>query len=200
MWPESTLEPVKARLFSDPSDAPELSTYNSPLASSIAPDASLTRSFGTLNTEKKGGAWKEGRTICGIPRKTFWILLGVKLLMMAVVIAVPVGLFVRRGKHTSAHANASNVPPSSPIMISNTSSLASIAWNDTNGIMQYRVYSQGEDNIIRESAWNATANLWQLSNSAIGIAEANAPLAAVISGPAVYPFVSDKWPPGRDKS
>lgn len=188
VWPESTLEPVKAQLFSDPSDAPELSPYNSPLASSIAPDASLTRSFGTLITEKKGGAWKGGRTICGIPRKTFWILLGVKLLMMVLVIAVPVGLFVRRGKHTSAHANASNVPPSSPIMISNTSSLASIAWNDTNGIMQYRVYWQGEDNIIRESAWNATANLWQLSNSAIGIAKANSPLAAVVSGPAVYPF------------
>ena len=157
--PESGLEPLSPRLFSDPSDAPEVSphetslTYNSPIASSIAPDALLTRSFGTLLPEKMGGvAWKEGRTICGIPRRTFWILLAVKLLMIAVIIAVPVGLVVGRGKNPSEHVNASKAPPYDPKAISNTSSLASIAWNDPNGIMQYRVYWQGEDNIVRESA------------------------------------------------
>ncbi|CAF9910296.1 MAG: hypothetical protein ALECFALPRED_006456 [Alectoria fallacina] len=57
--------------------------------------------------------------------------------------------------------------------------------------MQYRVYWQGDDNVIRESAWNDTANLWQLSNSAIGSAKANSPLVAVVSGPAVCSFRID---------
>ena len=148
MRPESGLEPIKPPLFSDPSDAPDLSPcnqtqlfHNSLIASSIAPDASLARSFGTLLTEKRGGgARKEGRTIWGIPRKTLWILSVVKILMIAGVIAIPVSLVVERGKKSLARAHASNALPSNPTAISNTSSLASIAWNDTNGIMQYRVY------------------------------------------------------------
>lgn len=114
--------------------------------------------------------------------------------MMAVVIAVPVGLVFGRGKDPSAHANISNVPPSNHAAISDTSSLASIAWNGTNGIIQYRVYWQGVDNIIRESAWNATAKLWQLSNSAMGSAKANSPLVAVVSGPARSAIVSARGP------
>lgn len=206
--PESTLElAVKPPLFGDPSNAPEVSphnetspTYSSPIGSSVAPDASLARSFGTLLEKEGGGARTEGRRICGIPRKTVRILLGVKILMIALVITVPVGLFVGRGKHSLAHANGSNVSPSNPTAISNSSSLASIAWNDTNGIMQYRVYWQGEDNVIRESAWNATANLWELSNSAIGSAKADSPLVAVVSGPAVYSFVSAKCLSGLGNS
>lgn len=205
--PESGLEPVRPPLFSDLSDAPELSphsetvrTHNSPTASSIEPDASLAHSFGTLLTDKKGSAeWKRGRTICGIPRKTFWILSVVKIIMTIVVIAVPVGLVFGRGKTSSAHANASHVSPSNPAAISNTSSLASIAWNDTNGIMQYRVYWQGEDNIIRESAWNGTASLWRVSNSAIGSAKPKTPLVAVVNNSAVNQYVSGQSPRGLDK-
>lgn len=65
---------------------------------------------------------------------------GSKLLMMTVVLAVTVGLFVGRFENLSPHVNALTASPSSPTAISNTSSLASIAWDDTNGIMQHRVY------------------------------------------------------------
>lgn len=205
--PESGLEPVRPPLFSHLADAPELSplsesprAHNSSTASSIEPDGSLAHSFGTLLTNKEGSAgWKGGRTICGIPRKTFWILFVVKIIMTALVIALPVALVVGQGKTSSAHASASHVSPSNPTAISNTSSLASVAWNDTNGIMQYRVYWQGEDNIIRESAWNGTASLWRVSNSAIGSAKPNTPLAAVVSSPAVDQYVSTKSPRGLDK-
>lgn len=54
-------------------------------------------------------------------------------------------------------------------------------------------------NIIRESAWNAPAYLWQLSICAIGSAKTNSLLVAVC-GSAVYSFVSDKWAQGLDKS
>ena len=204
--PESGLEPVRPPLFNDVADAPELSPHsetsradNSPTASSTEPDASLAHNFGTLLKNKEGAGWKRGRTICGIPRQTFWILSVVKIIMTIVVIALPVGLVVHRGKTSSAHANASHVSPSNPTAISNTSSLASIAWNNTNGIMQYRVYWQGEDNIIRESAWNGTASSWRVSNSAIGSAKPNTPLAAVVSSPAVDQYVSTKSPQDLDK-
>lgn len=203
--PECGLEPIKPPLFIDLCDAPELSPYNETprtfnSTSSIEPDASLAHNFGTLLKDKEGGnGWKGGRTICGIPRKTFWLLSVVKIFMIAVVIAVPVSLVVR-GKTSSARTHASNVSPINPASISNTSSLASIAWNDTNGIMQYRVYWQGEDNIIRESGWNGTATMWRVSNSAIGSAKPNSPLIAVVSDPADYPIVSANLPQGLEKS
>ena len=145
--PESGLEPIKPPLFVDLCDAPEFSPYNETprtfnSTSSIEPEVSLAHNFG----KEGGNGWKGGRTICGIPRKTFWVLSVVKILMMAVVIAVPVTLVVR-GKTSSARTHASNLSPLNPMAISNTFSLASIAWNDTNGIMQYRVYWQGEDSI-----------------------------------------------------
>lgn len=203
--PECGLEPIKPPLFVHLCDAPELSphsetprTFNS--VSSIEPDATFAHTSGTLLKQKeRGNGWKGGRTICGIPRNTFWIVSVVKILMMAVVIAVPVTLVVR-AKTSSARTHASNVFPINPMSISNTSSLASISWNDTNGFMQYRVYWQGEENNIMESARNGTFPTWQVSNNAIGNAKPRSPLIAVASDPADYPFVSAHLPQGLDKS
>lgn len=71
-------------------------------------------------------------------------------------------------------------------MLSN-SKLASIAWNDTNQVTQYRLYSQDSKSEIRESAWNSTGKQWY-SNGVVGKAKSGSAIAAAVTGPPSWPF------------
>lgn len=53
----------------------------------------------------------------------------------------------------------------------------------------HRINYQDDAGKIKESSWNASSNLWQVSNSAIGQAKMNIPLAAIVTGPPQYDFV-----------
>lgn len=134
------------------------------------------------------------RRICGIRAVTFiLLLLAVVLLCIGLGAGVPLALLVGRGKgsQSSIKANTTNSsPPAVRSSISNDSSLASIAYNDGSGVTQYRLYYQGEDDFIKESAWNATSNAWQVSNTGIGKAKSKTPIAAVVTGPVLTAFVS----------
>jgi len=77
------------------------------------------------------------------------------------------------------------------VKVNDNTALASIAWNNSDIYPQYRLYSQGEDSTIRESSWNATQQNWTVSSSPIGYARPKSPMAAVVTGPAGDPFVSE---------
>ena len=64
----------------------------------------------------------------------------------------------------------------------NRTNLASLVW-DLNGVTQYRVWYQTEDNMIREVGKNDTRNQWYISGQSHGPAKSASPIAASYTGP-----------------
>ncbi|KAL9074231.1 MAG: hypothetical protein Q9161_002425 [Pseudevernia consocians] len=72
----------------------------------------------------------------------------------------------------------------------NTTNLASLVWT-LNGMTQYRVWYQTEDNMIREVGKNDTANQWYISGQSHGPAKSGSPIAASYTGPPDWPLEID---------
>lgn len=64
----------------------------------------------------------------------------------------------------------------------NTTNLASLVWN-LNGVTEYRLWYQTEDNMIREVGKNDTGNQWYISGQSHGPAKSGSPIAASYTGP-----------------
>lgn len=138
--------------------------------------------------------------ICRLQRKWFWLILVAVAAAIGLVVGAVVGTIVHRDKGndkqmTSGGTTGQLVPsnsshPATITKMNDNSALASVAWNDVDNNPQYRLYWQGEDSTIRESSWNATKRNWTVSSSPIGYARPDSPIAAVVTGPAGFPFVS----------
>ena len=184
-------------------DAPEVaySPESSPKPSSLSlpfPASSIDGSFGGFVNEKEVfHNHRAQRTICGWASKIFWFSVVLVVLTMAVVVGLAVGLTVglqnAHRKNGKASDSSSLQGSTAASGVSNSSSLAAIAFNDTLGVLHQRVYYQDDAGIIKESSWNSSTNLWQLSNPAIGQAKMNTPLAAIVTGPPQYAFVSNNY-------
>ncbi len=153
------------------------------------------------------------RRICGLPIKALAILLGLLLLVIGVAVGVSVGVFLHRinGHSTPAAASPSNanimnpdtnmtngnssstlptnatVPTNSSesMKIKSDSKLASVSWNSTDGFAEYRIYYQVEDGTIRESAWNASASEWRVTDTTLRKVKDGSPITALVSAPGV---------------
>jgi hypothetical protein len=55
--------------------------------------------------------------------------------------------------------------------------------------MQYRIYYQGENFMIKESGWNETGNSWYVSKGGIEEAKAGSPITASTTGPPTFELV-----------
>ena len=131
------------------------------------------------------------QTVCGVRKRTFWIL--VLILLIAIVIAAAVGGAVgsrkphQAAKHASAPSPTSTPTPSAPsapILLS-SSNLAAASWNETTNekvVMQSRLYYQDTDGNIRESGWNSSSGKWYASN-VLGVARNGTPIAVAITAP-----------------
>ena len=182
------------------SDAPEVA-YLTPIPTSLSsplPASSFDGNSGRLLNEKERNEnHRPPRKICGWASKPFWFSLALAALTIAVVVGlavgIPLGLQNAHRRHESA-SDASSSQASNPATgVNNGSSLAAIAFNDTLGILHHRVYYQDDAGEIKESSWNSSSKLWQVSNSAIGQAKMNTPLAAIVTGPPQYTFVSNNF-------
>lgn len=153
-----------------------------------------------LDEKPAGKADKaEKRRICGLRRRNFWIVLA---LALVIVIAAAVGGGVggtinkssSRSNSSSVPSNASptdsggesnansttDVDPSNGIR-TNTN-LATVAWRVSDSRYQYRVYYQGEDDSLKESAYDSTDGSWTVSTLVDGSAVApNTTIAAAAS-------------------
>ncbi|KAI9670131.1 MAG: hypothetical protein M1817_004468 [Caeruleum heppii] len=131
-----------------------------------------------------------GRTICDITQKRFWLVfVSVMLLVVGAGVGGAIGGSMKRS--SGRPSLAEDRPPStrpdgnfpdsnfSPF-IDDESSLASVAWNETGGMTQYRLYFQDRNDIVKELAWNSTKRAWYLSNGAIGRAKRGSSLAAAV--------------------
>lgn len=183
-------------------DAPEVacspqSSLRPDLSSSPLPPSSFDGSSGGLFIEKDANDNHKARRIkSNWAAKRCWLFVVLAVLTVAVVVGLVVGIvFGLRNSHRKSQAfgTASGINNGSSLGVSNSSSLASIAFNDTLGILHHRVYYQDNAGTIKESSWNNSSNQWQVSNSAIGQAKMNTPLAAIVTGPPQYSFVSNNF-------
>ena len=133
------------------------------------------------------------RRICHLRLKFFWSAFTLLLLVVAITVGVAVGITVHGGKR---HPTTLDSPPSigttnttSPTLSTKTG-LASVAWNDTDGITQHRVYYQDGDGYIRESSWDPWTISWLSTPEPIGRAKPGTPIAAAVTGSSTFRFVS----------
>ena len=186
-------------------------SYDASQRSAISPP-SVTSSSNSVrdllpDKEANGDTPQKPRRICGLSLRIFWPLFISVLLVIAVAIGVPVGLHVQRGSKAAASSSPGPTLPtatpqlvpaphgpgasnSSSVAISPSSKLASMTWIGLDGVLQYRLYFQDDQQMIRETAWNASSKSWALTQT-IGKAKLASPIAAVVTGPSDHPFVSD---------
>lgn len=179
-------------------DDHEVIAQSSPLplpvdsALSQSPTLSLSGSSGTLVTEKAHEIKRcESRRICGLKAIN-------PCFIYLMVLAV--GLTVGREKSDYEHDQGGNTgnatlasapPPNNGV--TNNSSIASVAFNDTSGLLHYRIYYQDDTDMIEESSWNASTKLWQVTNTAIGKAKTKSPLAAIAIRRGPYAILSSDF-------
>ncbi|KAL8723805.1 MAG: hypothetical protein Q9181_007181, partial [Wetmoreana brouardii] len=172
---------------------PELSLYDTH-KESTRPGHHLPDSFASAPEKTELAATDRrsaSRTILGLRPRTFWIALVLSLVAIAAIVAGAVGGTVgRRQKGNSStptsassaeSANAPAVPSASKLH--NSTRLASAAWNDTQEVLQQRVYLQTNDNNIWELSWNSSTKAWFTSRDPINTigAKSGSPLAAAVA-------------------
>ena len=143
-------------------------------------------------------------TICGIRRRTFWIIAGIVGL---VVIAAAVGGGVGGALSNRSSAESANqtspgnsTNPGSGSSSNNTTpvaiqdaGIAALGWVDTNGVSHYRVYHQPvNQSSLWESKWSSDSQIWlptNITSSSTEPAKRGSPLVA-ISG---YPHANSSF-------
>jgi len=144
----------------------------------------------TNPTTLGAGKFTTKKSICGLRSTQFWWLLGI----LVIIIVAAVGASVGATRHSQSHSTTSpsrtstsiglsSTPTTTPKGIQSNSSIAAVAYNDSNNVMQYQVYYQDENNMIKESAWDKNGSLWYVSNKEIGEGKAGSPIAAAATGP-----------------
>lgn len=170
------------------SNQPDLSSYDTHKEPTPWRPSSHSYTSSPAKLESAPAGSKQAHhTTYGVKRKTFWILLIISIVIVAVVIGGAIGGTVRRNHNTkspagssgASPANAPATPPASKIL--NSTRLAGAGWNDTEQVVQQRIYLQGTDNNIWELAWNSSTNVWFTSNEALARAKAGSALAAAVS-------------------
>lgn len=148
---------------------------------------------------------KRNRRICHLRPRYFWSLIGLAVVIIAVVVGVAVGVSVNRAHHQtsqkSSNPQASGTPaaqgvptnsgsPAAASSMKRDTSLASLAWNDTDNVAHSRLYWQEKNGGIMESFYNTTLQNWTVSSAPIGYAKPGSPIAAAVIGPGNSTFVS----------
>ena len=136
---------------------------------------------------------QQHRRILYLRPKYFWSVFALTFLVVAVTVGVAVGITVRDNKR-----DPTTVDSPLPIGTTNSTSpalsprtgLASVAWNDTDGVTQHRVYYQDGDGYIRESSWDPWTISWLSTPEPIGRAKPDTPIAAAVAGSSTFRFVS----------
>ena len=130
-------------------------------------------------------------TVFGLTRKRFLILFFTLLfVVIPSVLGGTIGGYLsrRHNKGKSATEEAEDPTLSDSRLFYSNTGIAAAKWNDLDGTLHKRLYYQGNDNKIRESAWDNTTSLqspWAI-NLISDTAKPGTPIAAV----AGYPHAS----------
>lgn len=129
---------------------------------------------------------KPDPTICGLRRKTFWLIFVLSIVVVAAIIGGAIGGTVGQNHQKKTSSSNSALPESAPDVPSasqllESTSLATAAWNDTSGTLQQRLYVQANDNNIWELSWSSWARSWVTSSKTLAQAKPGSPLAAAVA-------------------
>ncbi|KAI0851941.1 hypothetical protein F5Y00DRAFT_203811 [Daldinia vernicosa] len=116
------------------------------------------------------------KTICGLPRKTFFIILGVVIVVViALAVGIPAGLASK--KHTSestdsAVSSGSNngsptdLPSNSTDekLILDNSKITASNWTDPDGVIHRTIFFQDAYNSLIARRWDSTNKSWKTNN------------------------------------
>lgn len=185
--PESGIEPI-GTVPSRSSTAHASPQHRITTPSTLEPSDPIVHQF----VPEEGLELKaQHRRICYLRPKYFWSAFALLLLVVAVTVGVAVGITVRDDKRHSTTVDSP--PPVGTIhlqTLSRKTGLASVAWNDTDGATQHRVYYQDGDGYIRESSWDPWTISWLSTPEPIGRAKPGTPIAAAVASSSNFRFVS----------
>ncbi|KAL9020350.1 MAG: hypothetical protein Q9185_002428 [Variospora sp. 1 TL-2023] len=170
--PDRSLTDSQKQLTADPEK--QLARYFDPYGASAPETVDGHRLY-----PSKSGASSNG-TILGLRRRTFWIALVLSLVVIAAIVGGAVGGTVGKSQINEGTSSPTSIPPSASTFLQSTT-ISSVAWNDTQGILQQRLYIQASDSTIWELSWNATARIWFISSENLGQAKPGSPLAAAVA-------------------
>ncbi|KAH7045133.1 hypothetical protein B0J12DRAFT_701238 [Macrophomina phaseolina] len=91
------------------------------------------------------------RTICGLRRLWFWVIL-TTIAVMALIVAIVGGVLGSRA--AKANSKTTLLP---------TAALAAVNYTEGNGVQHHRVYFQAKSNALYQSAWNSSGQKWHVS-------------------------------------
>lgn len=113
---------------------------------------------------------EQDRTVCGLKRKTFWILFAV---LLVIIIAAAVGGGVGgalsskkkssppSSSSSSSNSTTSTTTTSDPILPN--SRIAAINYTDASNVVHHRVYFQGASLALYQTDFSAATNNWTVS-------------------------------------
>lgn len=117
-------------------------------------------------------------TICGLRKKTFFIILGVALVVLVALIGGLAGGLASKNHNGSDSADASGSSGSgsgdpkdpassnstSEILILDNSKITASNWTDNNGVIHRTVFFQDKYNSIIARRWDSKGNSWKTNN------------------------------------
>ncbi|KAI5921102.1 hypothetical protein F4810DRAFT_385399 [Camillea tinctor] len=126
-------------------------------------------------------------TLCGLSRKTFWIMLAATIAMMiGVVVGVTAGMLISRS--TNGEESRGTTEPaatSNDTSLSPGSGLAATNFTDGLGNENYIVFYQLSNKAIYMSAWNSSHQLWVISPVVDGTGKNGVSLDDVLDGTSI---------------
>ncbi|KAI1457917.1 hypothetical protein F4805DRAFT_457361 [Annulohypoxylon moriforme] len=184
-------------VYADPSAYPNSAYPNSTYPNSAYPNSAYPTSNGSpmdpnaYGQNQNGGQYsptdeKAGRkaTICGLPRKTFFIILGVGIAVIALVAGLAGGLTSKNhgGEKAVASSGSSGSPkdPASTNMtqklILDNSKITASNWTDSDGVIHRTVFFQDVYNSIIARRWDSKGKSWTTNNLTQLMAATTTPL------------------------
>ncbi|KAI2772099.1 hypothetical protein F4815DRAFT_418991 [Daldinia loculata] len=119
------------------------------------------------------------RTICGLPRKTFFIILGVVIVVViALVVGIPAGLASKNhasgstdsaessGSSGSNNGSSTDLPSNSTDekLILDNSKITASNWTDPNGVIHRTIFFQDAYNSLIARRWDSKNKSWKTNN------------------------------------
>ncbi|KAB2574447.1 hypothetical protein DBV05_g6866 [Lasiodiplodia theobromae] len=152
--------------FYDPkfADAKQPPRYSSlpQVIDSTPPEVYYTQGS-TLPPPAPNDQSEQDRTVCGLKRKTFWIVFAVLLvIIIAAAVGGGVGGALSSKKKSSPPSSTNSTTTTSDPILPN-SRIAAINYTDASNVVHHRVYFQGASLALYQSDFSAATNNWTVS-------------------------------------